>query len=214
MTSNLKRTMGWALAASLLLAGRAAAQDRRVSIPVSVREAQGVLVAAYPELREGRLAWRIESTPTGVVVEAREAVMPTDATASRTAPLVAAAVTVDEQGRLQALQAGGTLIERARQQSAGVATRSRDVDADLKALGAKFPPGDPAARDSLVPLGLQHQLGAPTRRETSFRAEGTADAPQDALTWRVELESGEAVPRQYTLVFEPVEGRLLSLVRR
>jgi hypothetical protein len=81
-------------------------------------------------------------------------------------------------------------------------------------MGAKFPPGDAEAAESLVPPGLQQQLGARTRRETSFRAEGTVDAPQDAQTWRVELDTDGAVPHRYTLVFEPVEGRLLSVVRR
>jgi hypothetical protein len=65
-----------------------------------------------------------------------------------------------------------------------------------------------------VPPGVQQQLGARTRRETSFQTEGTVDAPEDALTWRVELDTDDATLRRYTLVFEPVEGRLLSVVRR
>ena len=184
-----------------------------MSLPPAVREAQGVLIAAYPELREGRIAWRIESTPTGAVVEARRAAAPLEMAASQTAPLVAAIVTVDEEGRLQALEASGTLIEGVRQTAAGV-VRSRAVDTDLRALGARFPPGDLEAAEGLVPPGLQQQLGARTRRETSFRAEGTVDAPQDALTWRVELDTDGTVSHRYTLVFEPVEGRLLSVVRR
>ena len=211
MTSNLQRTMGWALALCVL-AGVAVAQERGVAIPASVREAQGVLIAAYPELREGRVAWRITTTATGVEVEARQPLTPLDVSASQTAPLVAATVTVNEQGQLQALQARGTLIESARQKSAGA--RSSDVDRDLQAVGAKFPPGDLAARESLVPPGLQRQLGALSVRETSFRAQGTVEAPQDALTWRVELETDVPNGRPYTLVFEPVEGRLLSVVRR
>jgi hypothetical protein len=213
MTSNLQRTMRWALAMSVL-AGVAAAQERGVAIPPSVRETQGVLIAAFPELREGRVSWRIVTTAAGVEVEARQPLTPLDVSAMQTTPLVAATVTVDEEGKLQALQARGRLIDRARQKSAGAGERSRDVDADLKAVGAKFPPGDTATAAALVPLGLQQQLGAPTVRETTFRAEAPADAPQDALTWRVELETGDAARRPYTLLFEPVEGRLLSVVRR
>ena len=213
MTTNVRQTMGWALAMSVL-AGVAAAQERGVAIPASVREAQGVLIAAYPELREGRVAWRIETTATGVEVEARQPLTPLDVSASQTTPLVAATVTVDEEGQLQALQARGTLIDRARQKGAGAGGRSRDVDADLKAVGAKFPPGDAATAAALVSLGLQQQLGARTVRETTFRTEAPADAPQDALTWRVELETGDAARRPYMLLFEPVEGRLLSVVRR
>ncbi len=212
MTSNLKRTMGWALAMSVL-AAVAAPQERGASIPQSVREAQGVLIAAFPELREGRVAWRIVSTPTGVEVEARQPVTPFE-DLTPTAPLVAATVTVDEEGQLQALQVRGTLIDSARQKGAGAGGRSRDVDADLKAVGAKFPPGDAGTAAEMVPLGVQEQLGAHTVRETTFRIEAPADAPQDALTWRVELETGDAARRSYTLLFEPVEGRLLSVVRR
>jgi hypothetical protein len=213
MTSNVQRLMVGALAASVLWTGGVAAQERGVSLPPAVREAQGVLIAAYPELREGRIAWRIESTPTGSVVEARRAVPPLEASANQTTPLVAATVTVDEEGRLQALDASGTLIERVRQQRPR-AGRSRAADTDLRALGARFPPEDLEAAEGLVPPGLQQQLGARTRRETSFRTEGTVDAPQDALTWRVELDTDGTVPHRYTLVFEPVEGRLLSVVRR
>ena len=65
-----------------------------------------------------------------------------------------------------------------------------------------------------MPLGLQRQLGAAAVRGPTFRAAGTVEAPQDALTWRVELETDDPHCRPYTLVFEPIEGRLLSVVRR
>ncbi len=85
----------WVLAASVGVG--VAAQERGVAIPAAVREAQGVLVAAFPELREGRVVWRIVTTATGVAVEARQPATPfEDLTAM--APVVAAAVTVDEQG--------------------------------------------------------------------------------------------------------------------
>jgi hypothetical protein len=65
---------------------------------------------------------------------------------------------------------------------------------------------------TLVPAGLQQRLRAGAIRETTFRA--ASEVPTEALTWRVELDTTDAVPQRYTLVFEPVEGRLVSLVRR
>lgn len=186
------------------------AQERGVRVPAVVREAQGVLVAAYPELRERRVTWRITTTATGVVVEARHPVMAFEDLIT-TAPVVAATIGADEQGRLAMLQAGGTLVESARQKAA---TRSRDVDADLRAVGAKFLPSDVAARETLVPPGMSQQLGARLVREPTFRAEGPVEAPQAARTWRVQLETDDPAGRLYTLVFEPVDGRLLSVVRR
>jgi hypothetical protein len=205
----MRRQSAW-MVGVMLATTALSAQERGVQIPAAVRETQGVLIAAFPELREGRVAWRITTTATGVEVEARQPGTPF-ADQTTTAPVVAAMVSIDEQGRLAALAARGTLIDDARQKAA---PRSGDVDADLAAVGAKFPPSDAAAREVLVPVGLPRALGAATVRETTFRAEGTVEAPQDARTWRVELETDDADRRPYTLVFEPVEGRLLSVVRR
>jgi hypothetical protein len=115
---------------------------------------------------------------------------------------------------LEDLQVRGTLLDRARRRSAGAGAGARDVDTDLKALGARFPPGEPTAIDGLVPAGVQQHLAAHLVRETRFRIESPADAPQEALTWRVELETDDRAARPYALVFEPVEGRLVSVVRR
>ena len=98
---NLRRTIVWALAASVGVG--VAAQERGVGIPAAVREAQGVLVAAFPELREGRVAWRIVTTATGVAVEARQPATPFE-DLTTTAPIVAAAVTVVAQGGVETLQ--------------------------------------------------------------------------------------------------------------
>ena len=186
------------LAAGLMALAVAASADGQVTrraVPALVREAQELLIAAYPELREGRVAWQIAPTETGVAVEARAQIGPFEATP--TAPLVAAIVDADEEGRVRALRADGALIAAARQRLADPTTRAR------------FAPDDPTAVETLVPAGLQARLGAPTLRARTFAADG--DEPQ---TWRVDLESTETVPQRYTLVFEPVEGRLLSVVRR
>jgi len=170
------------------------AQERR-PVPAVVREAQELLIAAYPELREGRLTWRIVPTATGVVVEVRPQTVPVETTPS--VALVAATVEADQQGRVRELRADGALIAAARLKAANPTTR------------AKFAPDDPVAIETLVPAGLHTRLSAPTLRERTFIADG--DEPQ---TWRVDVESTETVPQRYTLVFEPVEGRLLSVVRR
>ncbi len=208
MMMQLTRTTGWALAMSVLVLGSVGAQERRPSVPAAAREAQAVLVAANSELATRRITWHVAPTATGLELEAREALSAADVLAAPT--LVAATVTVDGQGRLAALAARGTLIDAARQKGAG----GREAETDLTAAGARFPPGDAAAVDALVPPGVRAVLGARLVRETMFQAEGTAEAPQDARTWRVELETDDPTGRPYTLVFEPVEGRLLSVVRR
>jgi hypothetical protein len=77
-------------------------------------------------------------------------------------------------------------------------------------IRAKFAPDDPAAVESLVPEGLQARLGAPTLRARTLAGDG----PQGEAQWQVDVESTDLVPLRYTLAFEPVEGRLLSVVRR
>jgi hypothetical protein len=186
------------------------AQERGVRVPVDVREAQGVLVAAYPELRQGPVRWQIEATDAGVVLTARPATTPFESVARDAPALVAATATVDSEGRVQALEARGTLLEAARQRAAAVAGAG-DVAEALTAVGAKYAPGD-ARVATLLPVGLQQRLGAGVVRETTFRAESEVLA--EALTWRVELDTTGAVPQRYTLVFEPIDGRLMSLVRR
>jgi hypothetical protein len=181
---------------ALLLAAamNAHAQDARPQVPAVVLEVQELLVAAYPELRAGRLSWRVTPTATGVVVEARPAPVTFDEAPGDA--LVVATVVHDEQGRLQELRSEGRLIAAAR---ANVAGR------------AKYPPDDPDALATLLPAGLQARLGAPTVRERRFRADGSVD---EAQTWHVELEPADGAPYRYVLVIEPVEGRLLSVVRR
>jgi hypothetical protein len=198
----MKRTIaGVVLAAAM--ATDAPAQEARATVPRSVLEAQELLVAAYPELREGRMAWRVEPTTSGVAVEAAPARLSFDAPPPLA--LVAATLLADEEGRVQELRVAGALIDAARAKLVG---RSSSAPTNAR---AKFPPDDPDALESLVPAGLQARLGAPTVRERTFRTEGSED---EAQTWRVEVESPDVVPVRYTLVFEPFEGRLLSVVRR
>ena len=207
-----RRVLTGVVAAVLSGAVSAPAQDV-TSLSPPVLEAQGLLIAAYPELREGRITWRVDATAERVVVEARRATSPLDIAATSAAPaLVSAAIAIDERGQLVTLEAGGTLLATARRKAAGAA-RQRDASDALKRGGAKYAPdSDASTLDSLVPAGLQRKLGTTAVRETEFRA--TSESLSEALTWRVEVESAETVPRRYTLAFEPVEGRLVSVVRR
>ena len=206
----MRRHGTWMLGVLLTMTAALDAQERGVGLPAVVRETQGVLTAAYPELRTQPVTWSIEATPARLDAAARAAVAPLPG-ATVSAPLVAATVTVDERGELTALVARGTLLDAARQKGAPL---SRDAARDLEATGAKFAPGDVSVSDRLVPIGVKEQLRARTVRDASFRTDAPADAPDDARTWRVELETDDALRRSYTLVFEPIEGRLLSVVRR
>jgi hypothetical protein len=196
MTMHTKR----ALVGALLMTASATtafAQDRRPAVPALVREAQELLIAAYPELREGRLSWRIVPTESGVAVEARAQTSPFEETSA--APLVAATVVADEHGRMQELRTEGALIAAARAKGSNPTTEPQ------------FAPDDPAAVETLVPAGLQARLQAPTLRARSFTGDGSQG---EAPAWQVDVESTDLVPLRYTLAFEPVEGRLLSVVRR
>jgi hypothetical protein len=210
MTKMVKRT----IAGLFMLSGAGlAAQDTVPPVPPAVRESQALLIAAYPELREGRIAWRIEPTATGVVVEARRLLSPNEPS-TPDAPIVGATVKVDEQG-IESLDVRGSLIDDVRRKVGRINTRSRRGVADgLRAAKAAFDPAEPGAADELVPAGVPRMLGAPNVRETTFRTEKSDEKSNDAMTWQVDVESTDTVPRRYTLVFEPVEGRLLSVVRR
>jgi hypothetical protein len=207
------KTIGLAVLVAILPASAAARQDGELSVPVALREAQQLLVAAYPELREGRVTWRLDVAGSTLTVDARRVESMADLT-RETLPLVGARVTTNDEGHLQELRATGTLIAQARQRVAPTPGRARSVDEVLKSAGAAYAPGDAEGLEQLVPAGLKVRLGAPTVRERLFRADASADAPEEALTWRVELEAEDPLGPRYTLVFEPVEGRLLSVVRR
>jgi hypothetical protein len=196
MTMHTRRVLVGALLMTAT-ATHALAQDRRPVVPAVVREAQELLIAAYPELREGRLSWRIAPTESGVMLEVRPQMSPFEEMAG--APLVAATVMADEHGRVQELRADGSLIAVARQKALNQAIR------------AKFAPDDPAAIESLVPEGLPARLRAPTLRARSFAGDASRG---EAQAWHVDVESNDTVPQRYTLVFEPFEGRLVSVVRR
>jgi hypothetical protein len=65
MTRHI-RAIVWPLAISGLLTGGALAQERAAPVTARVAAAQGLLIAAYPELREAPMSWRVETTSTAV----------------------------------------------------------------------------------------------------------------------------------------------------
>jgi hypothetical protein len=203
---------------------------RQSPSPPAGSVAQRMLLAAYPELRDRRIDWRVDGSGSARVLEAREAVSPlagvssgspaiADASASSDAgatppapPLVRAVVELDQAGALVALHADGAL---ARPPAFTALQAAPNPTADtLRAAGAKFPPDDPAGPVGLVPAGVVQVLGATDVATPTFT---TAAAPgeADALTWHVGLTGTVKDPlHTYTLVFEPLEGRLQSVVRR
>lgn len=193
----------------LLLVGGAQAQERGPAVPERVRQAHEIVVAANPELREGPVAWRVEATETGLALEARRSVSPLTQ-ARATAPLVTATVTLDALGDLMELRVRGTLVEQVRSQVADPTRATADV---LAAARAKYPPSDASARDAIVPAGVMAALGGRATSDVQFR-EAAPEAPAEARTWRVAVDGPDVSAPSYTLVIEPVEGRLLAVVRR
>ncbi len=94
--------------------------------PPVLREAPGVedvrqlLIASYPELREGRVSWRVTTTATGLLVEAHRVETPFAPLPDATAALVTGTAVVDQEGHLESLLAGGTILEAVRTKAAAL----------------------------------------------------------------------------------------------
>jgi hypothetical protein len=186
------------------------AQDQRgLAVPDRVRQAQAIVAAANVELREEPVTWAVEATEAGLTLAARRAVSPLPPR-DTSAPLVTADVTLDARGELLALQVRGTLLEVVRQK---VADGTRPTAEVLAAARAKYPPSDSAAADSVVPDGVVTALGGRRTGDVQFR-EQAPEAPSEARTWRAALDGPDVSTPGYTVVIEPVEGRLVSVVRR
>jgi hypothetical protein len=189
--------------------------------PPVLREAPGVedvrqlLIASYPELREGRVNWRVTTTAAGLLVEAHRVETPFAPLPDATAALVTGTAVVDQEGQLESLLAGGTVLEAVRMKAATLAARRpRDVDQALKGARAKFAPSDDEKAATLVPPGVQAVLKTSKTRGQTFRADPPPDKVKEGLTWELEVEGAAVGAAAFTLVFEPLEGRLMSVVRR
>lgn len=204
------------------------AADKTPPLPLA-GSAQQLLLAAYPELRDRRIEWVIGTAGTAVTLEAREALPPQDdgqalrgAVASDgvapqaapagaiLAPLVHATAELDADGQIVTLAADGLLPRPA---AFTALQKAPDLYDALRSAAARFPPDDPAGPKNLVPRAVLQVLGSADLPLPRFQGRVAGDA--DAGTWRVELtgtRNGSA--HSYELVFEPVEGRLLSVVRR
>jgi hypothetical protein len=200
---------------ALMNAADVLTQERKVEEAKPVADARQLLLAAYPEVREGRVDWRFKTTETGFVVEARRIEAPFDRTLGRRPALVSGALTLDENGDLQSLVAGGTLLDLVREKAEKIAaTRAGDISGALKADGAKYSPDDPGSAANLIPPGIKTVLATPIVREGVFRSEAPSDRESEKLTWQVDVESASPAGKAFSIVLEPIEGRLMSIVRR
>ena len=186
------------------------AQGGRAPDPdlVRLQRAQQLAWAAYPELRQQGLQFRIDASETatprvtiGFAAHDRADVL--GLSRPREAQLVVAA-TFDGADALTGATLGGPLTHAAeRRRIRALASGWTDA---LRAEGASYPPDQPATllRD-LNLRSLATVLGRLTAKGASFQA-GTAD---DGLYWQVAATtpSGAAV----TLGFEPYRGRLVRV---
>jgi hypothetical protein len=198
------------LGAALVSSAIVQAQGGRTPDPdlVRLQRAQELAWAAYPELRQQGLQFRIDASETatprvtiGFAAHDRADVL--GLSRPREAQLVVAA-TFDGADALTGATLGGPLTHAAeRRRIRALASGWTDA---LRAEGASYPPDQPAAllRD-LNLASLATVLGRLTATGASFQA-GTAD---DGLYWQVAAAtpSGAAV----TLGFEPYRGRLVRV---
>ena len=178
------------------------AQAPRDGVAEAVRATQGLMVAAFPDLNEESLTWRVQVTESGHVIDAQPAV-PLGGDTSTTPVRLRATVTLTDRGQLETAQFSGTLIEAVR---SGSPAHRGDAG-----TSARFAPDDPTTPTRLVSAGVRQQLGMASVATSRYRDQAP-EAPSEAHTWRVELD--DATGGGVTLVLEPVEGRLLSVVRR
>ncbi len=212
MTTRLALML--AISASLLPAS-VRAQEPPVREAAGVEDVRQLLIAAYPEVREGRVNWRVTTTAAGLLVEAHRIESPFTPLPPATDALVSGTAVVDQSGHIESLTAGGTVLSALRTKAAALLTRRpRDVGDALAGEGAKYPPGDGAKVSSLVPVGVQTVLKTSVARAQTFRADPPPNKGSEALTWQLEVEGADAAASAFTLVFEPIEGRLMSVVRR
>ena len=180
-----------------------------------VEDARQILLAAYPELRVERITWRMTATSTGTSIEAHRLESPFTRILVGTVALVSGSVVVDERGGLQSLTADGSLLRQVRQQALGLSSgRSRDVSEALKSVKAQYPPEETEKASTLVVAGLQRVLGVTVVRSHTFRSDPPPDRLFEALTWEIEAEKANVAEGGFTLIFEPIAGRLMSVVRR
>ncbi|MEO7272684.1 MAG: hypothetical protein ABIX28_08905 [Vicinamibacterales bacterium] len=215
--------------ASIAWATSGSAQETRivgkVPAPPASSLAQDVVLAAYPELRDRRIDWRLAVSAEAVTVEAREAVLPaalSEVKAEREnepfgpplaelrTVLVRAVAQLDVDGTLVRLQIDGVLPRP----SAFVAAKAAAVPLEaLRGMRPKFAPDQPVTAESLAPNRLLRLLGASEASTPSFDEQPVGDG--EALTWTLAVSSStKGATSSYSLIFEPVEGRLLAVVRR
>ncbi len=217
MPTRLRVGIGVVVVALMASVATARAQeapgpDRPVpELPAAVREAQAVVLAAYPELRTAAIAWRTTTTGEGFVLTAHAAPDPF-APFPDTPPLVDTRVALDLDGRVQTLAMAGELTGRARLRTLQARAATEPAAAVVREAGGRYVPGDQVSASALASPALVRAGGSGAVADLLFSV--VEEPGADALTWRVELEGATRTAPRTVLVFEPVEGRLIGLVRR
>ena len=205
---------GWMIVVLIGAVASATAQEPAVpELPAAVREAQAVLLAAYPELRSTAIAWRATDTEDGFVLAAHAARAPFEDPTEQPA-LVATRATRDLDGGLASLDLDGELTGRARLSTLQTRAATEPAATVVRDAGGRFVPGDVVTASALVPEALARATGSGSATDVQFGV--LAEPGADAFTWRVTLAPDATTDRRTStvLVFEPVEGRLIALVRR
>ena len=211
MTKQMLRMGVVVVALAGTITAVAAQEPMAPELPAAVREAQAVVLAAYPELRGAAVAWRQTETGDGFVLAAHAARAPFEDPTEQPA-LVETRATRDLDGRLESLALGGELTGRSRLQALQQRSATDPAASVVREAGGRFVPGDAVAASALVPEALARATGNGTATDVQF---GVLEEPGvDALTWRVELQDASRAAQRTVLVFEPIEGRLVGLVRR
>jgi hypothetical protein len=180
-------------------------------------EIQGILIAAYAELRSGRLTWSfdVDQEKVTVGVSPAAALLPPISSALPRGRLLTADVTPSPDGRVAQLSVAGTLAgtERlAALRSAVLGGSDAFVRGQLQARGAAFSPSsDPSLKPSLVDDGLARALALHGGIETRFLY--GASRPELSLTWEVQSRPARGAATTATINFEPFTGRLVSVLR-
>jgi hypothetical protein len=213
MTTPMIQTFTrWLCSAALAacLSVTTAAQDPPAAPPDAMREAKAVLLASYPELGASRIDWRATASGDTFMLQAHAATVPFAPVPIEVEPLVSTSGVVNPDGTLRSMAIDGALSGRGRLQALQArAAKGEPVGALVRGAGGRFVPGDATSDPGLVPGALARAARVHRTRDVTFTL--LEDADGAGLTWRAEVD----VPGgRQTLVFEPVEGRLIGLVRR
>ena len=180
------------------------------------REIQGILIAAFPELRSGRLTWSLEvdkDRATVHVVPASELLRGPSSSPPR--QLLSAEIAIDLTGRVAQLSTSGVLVGTERLDTLRMEALSQSetyIRGRLQSSGAAFfPRTAPSPAPILVSEGLARALSVGSVSDARFLY--SSQSPDLLLTWEVQGQPAQGTASPTTVNFEPFSGRLVSVVR-